>query len=166
MNSCAKLSPVQQSLPDVGIAGISLLCVQLPHHILAEHLLPQCQQPFSCGINIFRWCVVGMMLWRAGRCHPCQAEAEGATKQRGHWRCLRVLSSQSNGSLTLHFLFPIHVFPPPSILSVLPGLVRAVQRRKEPPYWRRALGFLDNLLWSSSMSGTPVCCCSLRKSWL
>lgn len=140
MNSCAKHSPVQQTLPDMGIAGIPLLCVQLPHHILCVHLLLLCQQPFSYGINIFRWYVVRMMLWRPGKCHPCQVEAEGATKHRRHWQCLRVLLSQSNTSLTLHFSFSVHVFPSPTILCqfCLVSLVQGSEERNhliEEGHW-------------------------------
>lgn len=77
----------------MGIAGIPPLCVQQPSHILCVHLLLLCQQPFSYRINIFR-SYVRMTLWRPGECHPCQVESEGATKHRGHWQHLRILSSQ------------------------------------------------------------------------
>lgn len=130
MNSSAKHSLVQQTLLDMGIAGIPLLCVQLPHHILCVHLQLLCQQPFPYGVKNFRWYVVKMMLWRPGKCHPCQVEAEGATKHRGHWQCLRVLLLQSNMSLTLRFIFPIHVFPSPTLLCQF-CLVFLVQVKKE-----------------------------------
>lgn len=62
MNSSAKHSLVQQTLLDMGISGIPLLCVQLPHHNLCVHLQLLCQQPFPYGVKIFRWYVVKMML--------------------------------------------------------------------------------------------------------
>lgn len=139
MNSSAKHSLVQQTLPDMGIVGIPLLHVQLPHHILCVYLQLLCQQPFSYGANIFRWYVVKMMLLRPGKCHPCQVEAEGATKHRGHWQYLRVLLLQSNMSLTLHFIFSIRVFPSPTILCQF-YLVSLVQVKKEAILLKKSTG--------------------------
>lgn len=121
------------------------------------YLLLFCQQPFSYRINVFRWYVVRMMLKRPGKCHPCQVESEGATKHGGHWQHLRILSSQSNVSLALHFIFSIHDFPFQTILCQFCLVSSAARQwRNKVSYWRKALGFLDNMSWSSSMTGTCV----------
>lgn len=180
MNSSAEHSLVPQTLPDMGIAGIPLLHVPLPHHILCVYLQLLCQHPFSYGVNSFRWYVVKIMFWRPGKCHPCQVEAEGATKRRGHWQCLRVLLLQSNMSLTLHFVFSIHEFPSPTILCQF-YLVSSVQVKKETILSKKGTGIFgqyvvvqlhdwdpcvllqfkeEQIVWDYEKSAPWLCLCS------
>lgn len=123
--------PVQRTLPNMGITGIPLLCVQLPHHILCVHLQLLCQQPFSYGLNILRWYVVQMMLWRPDKCHPCKERQREPQNVGDTGSVLGYCYHKA--TWTWHCILSFHVFPSPTILCQF-CLVSLVQGSEERSY--------------------------------